>query len=96
MASASDRKNIGVLASQVGRAWGAEFIAGLSAAAEANNANLVHFIGGKIGPQITTDSKPSFGLNDLVKPDQFAGLDRIGDGIVVPFQTVAARAHVDH
>ena len=75
MKSASERTTIGVFASQVGRAWGAEFIAGITAAAEANNVNLVHFIGGKLKPQSTTDtSKPSFGLYDLAKPDQLNGL----------------------
>ena len=75
MRPASERKTIGVFASQVGRAWGAEFIAGITAAAEASNVNLVHFIGGKLSPQISTDNpKPSFGLYDLAKPDQFDGL----------------------
>ena len=72
---ASERKTIGVFASQVGRAWGAEFMAGITAAAEANNVNLVHFIGGRLTSQVSTD-KPnvSFGLYDLAKPDQFDGL----------------------
>src|SRR5574341_850551 len=75
MRPASERKTIGVFASQVGRAWGAEFIAGITAAAEANNVNLVHFIGGKLKPQSASEtSKPSFGLYDLASPDQFDGL----------------------
>ena len=73
--SASQRKTIGVFASQVGRAWGAEFAAGITAAAEVNNVNLVHFIGGRLSPQVSADKpKPSFGLYDLAKPDQFDGL----------------------
>ena len=32
--SSSERKTIGVFASQVGRAWGTEFLAGINAAAE--------------------------------------------------------------
>ncbi len=73
--SASERKTIGVFASQVGRAWGAEFMAGITAAAEANNVNLVHFIGGKLTPQVSPDRpSPSFGLYDLARPDQFDGL----------------------
>lgn len=69
------RKTIGVFASQVGRAWGAEFMAGITNAAEANNVNLVHFIGGKLFSLTTPgETKPSFGLYDLVKPDQFDGL----------------------
>jgi DNA-binding LacI/PurR family transcriptional regulator len=72
---ASERKTIGVFASQVGRAWGAEFISGITAAAEANNVNLVHFIGGRLTPQVSTEKPdPSFGLYDLAKPDQFDGL----------------------
>jgi DNA-binding LacI/PurR family transcriptional regulator/signal transduction histidine kinase len=71
----AERKTVGVYASQVGRAWGAEFIAGIAAAAEAQNVNLVHFIGGKLTAQISPDKpEPSFGLYDLAKPDQFDGL----------------------
>ena len=51
--SPSDRKTIAVFASQVGRAWGTEFLAGITEAAEANNVNVVHFIGGTLRP-ITT------------------------------------------
>jgi signal transduction histidine kinase/DNA-binding LacI/PurR family transcriptional regulator len=70
-----ERKTIGVFASQVGRAWGAEFLAGIANAAEANNINLVHFIGGKLAPLNSPgDDKPSFGLYDLAKPNQFDGL----------------------
>ena len=71
----SGRKTIGVFASQVGREWGAEFIAGINAAAEENNVNLVHFIGGRLTPLKDPDqARPSYGLYDLVKPDQFDGL----------------------
>jgi signal transduction histidine kinase/DNA-binding LacI/PurR family transcriptional regulator len=73
--SYSQRKTIGVFASQVGREWGAEFIAGITKAAEENNVNLVHFIGGKLTPlRESNQAKPSYGLYDLVKPDQFDGL----------------------
>ena len=71
----SERKTIGVFASQVGRAWGAEFMAGIINAAESHNVNLVHFIGGKLLPLTTPgEDKPSFGLYDLAGPDQFDGL----------------------
>jgi DNA-binding LacI/PurR family transcriptional regulator/signal transduction histidine kinase len=71
----SQRKTIGVFASQVGREWGAEFIAGITKAAEENNINLVHFIGGKLTPlRDSNQAKPSYGLYDLAKPDQFDGL----------------------
>src|ERR1041385_6894565 len=71
---ASERKTIGVFASQVGRAWGTEFITGVTDAAEANNVNVVHFIGGTLRPITTPENKISFGLYDLAKPDQFDGL----------------------
>ena len=71
----SKRKTIGVFASQVGRAWGAEFMAGIANAAEAHNVNLVYFIGGKlISFTAPGENKPSFGLYDLATPDQFDGL----------------------
>src|SRR5215216_1682317 len=70
----SERKTIGVFASQVGRAWGTEFIAGVTDAAEANNVNVVHFIGGTLRPITSPDQKISLGLYDLAKPDQFDGL----------------------
>src|SRR5512138_306611 len=71
----SERKTIAVFASQVGRAWGADFIAGVNDAAEENNVNLVHFIGGRLARISTTDqNRPSYGLYDLAKPDQFDGL----------------------
>ena len=65
----SERKTIGVFASQVGRAWGTEFLAGVNAAAEEHDVNLVHFIGGKltpISPMIKT--KLSFGFMILPSP----------------------------
>ncbi|RPJ20937.1 MAG: GAF domain-containing protein, partial [Chloroflexi bacterium] len=71
----SERKTIAVFASQVGRAWGAEFTAGVNDAATEYNVNLVHFIGGKLTLIPAPDqSKPSYGLYDLAKPDQFDGL----------------------
>ena len=69
----SHRKTIAVFASQVGRAWGSEFITGISDAAEANNVNVVHFIGGTLRPFVAPNNKISFGLYDLAKPDQFDG-----------------------
>ena len=69
------RKTIGVFASQVGRAWGAEFIAGITGAAEEKNVNLVHFIGGTLKLITEKDqTRRSFGLYDLARPDQFDGL----------------------
>ena len=72
---ASRRKTIGVFASQVGRSWGAEFIAGINDAAQEHSVNLVHFIGGKLIPIPTSDkNKSSYGLYDLAKPEQLDGL----------------------
>ena len=72
--SASERKTIGVFTSHVGRAWGSEFIAGITDAAETHNINLVHFIGGPLSPIPSQDDKTSLGLYDLAKPEQFDGL----------------------
>ena len=78
--SASERKTIGVFASQVGRAWGTEFIAGITNAAEEKDINLVHFIGGKITPLLPANqTKASYGLYDLAKPEQFDGLLLVSD-----------------
>jgi len=48
--TSSERKTVGVFASQVGRAWGTQFLAGVTDAAEELNVNLVHFIGGVLTP----------------------------------------------
>lgn len=70
-----ERKTIGVFASQVGRAWGMEFLAGVNAAAEEHDVNLVYFIGSKLTPIVTDDAtKLSFGLYDLAKPGHLDGL----------------------
>ena len=71
---AYERKTIGVFTSQVGRAWGSEFIAGITETAESNDVNVVHFIGGPLQPIPSSDNKISFGLYDLAKPGQFDGL----------------------
>jgi signal transduction histidine kinase/DNA-binding LacI/PurR family transcriptional regulator len=69
------RTTIAVFASQVGRAWGAEFLAGVIDAAEANEVNLLHFIGGSLAPANGTGSNaPSLGFYDLASPDQFEGI----------------------
>jgi DNA-binding LacI/PurR family transcriptional regulator len=73
--SITERKTVGVFAAQVGREWGAEFLAGINAAAEENNVNLVHFVGGRLTPLKDPDqAKPSYGLYDLAKPDLLDGL----------------------
>lgn len=70
--ASSPRKTIGVFASQVGRAWGAEFLAGIMDAAQEQDVNVVHFVGGALN--VHADHKPSFGFYDLAKPDQLDGL----------------------
>ena len=72
--ASSERKTIGVFASQVGRAWGTQFLTGVTDAAQELNVNLVHFIGGKLALIPGEDAKTSFGLYDLAKPEQFDGL----------------------
>ncbi|HXF84889.1 MAG TPA: substrate-binding domain-containing protein [Anaerolineales bacterium] len=73
--SSSQRRTIGVFASQVSRAWGVEFLAGIQDAAEAHNVNLVYFIGGPLKPiPFQNQRGVSFGLYDLLKPEQFDGL----------------------
>ena len=75
MTPASKRKTIAIFASQVGRAWGAEFIAGINDAAEEANVNVVHFIGGALKRSVDQkQNKSSFGLYDLTLPGQFDGL----------------------
>ena len=75
MTPAPKRKTIGIFASQVGRAWGAEFIAGINDAAEALDVNVVHFVGGVLKrSRDSTTNAGSFGLYDLAQPAQFDGL----------------------
>jgi len=76
--SSAHRKTIGVFASQVGRAWGAEFLAGITDAAKEHDVNLVHFVGGPL--KYHADPKPSYGFYDLAKPDQLDGLLFAGYG----------------
>lgn len=70
----SERITIGVFASQVGRAWGTQFLAGVADAARELNVNLVHFIGGRLVPIAREGAKASFGLYDLARTEQFHGL----------------------
>ncbi len=75
MTPASKRKTIAIFASQVGRAWGAEFIAGINDAALEANVNVVHFIGGPLKRSVDQkQNRSSFGLYDLTMPGEFDGL----------------------
>jgi len=75
-----DRKTIGVFISRVGRVWGLEFMAGVTAAAEASDVNLVCFVGGKPTAIITPGYlQSSYGLYDLALTEQLAGIIICGD-----------------
>ncbi|MEJ5223429.1 MAG: substrate-binding domain-containing protein [Anaerolineales bacterium] len=72
---ATSRKTIGLFTSRIGRAWGLEFMTGITDAAEAYDVNLVCFVGGKPNALFTPgELKPSYGLYDLARPDQLDGL----------------------
>ncbi|MFN8425385.1 MAG: substrate-binding domain-containing protein [Anaerolineales bacterium] len=75
MTPSSKRKTIAIFASQVGRAWGAEFIAGINDAAEEAKVNVVHFIGGALKRSASEkQNQDPFGLYGLAQPEQFDGL----------------------
>lgn len=75
-----ERKTIGVFVSRVGRSWGLEFMAGINDAAEAHDVNLIIFVGGKPTPIITPGHiQASYGLYDLARTEQIAGIILSGD-----------------
>jgi DNA-binding LacI/PurR family transcriptional regulator/signal transduction histidine kinase len=75
-----ERKTIGVFISRVGRVWGLEFMAGVTDAAEAHGLNLIVFVGGKPTPIITPGHlQASYGLYDLARTEQIAGIILAGD-----------------
>lgn len=58
---------IGLLASRIGRAWGAEFLNGVSDAADQYGINLLCFVGGKPTPTIKPGQiTPSYEFYDMV------------------------------
>ncbi len=72
---ARERKTIGAFVSRVGRAWGLEFLAGITAAAEAHDLNLICFAGGKPTAIFTPGHmQASYGLYDLARTEQLAGI----------------------
>lgn len=72
---AKERKTIGAFVSRVGRVWGLEFLAGITAAAEEHNLNLICFVGGKPTAIITPGYlQASYGLYDLARTEQLAGI----------------------
>src|SRR5689334_696390 len=69
------RKTIAVLGAQLSRVWGSEFMSGVIRAAEAQDVNLVCFIGGRLGPIKNAGPQgASYGFYDLVRPEQFDGI----------------------
>jgi signal transduction histidine kinase/DNA-binding LacI/PurR family transcriptional regulator len=70
----STRKTVAVLGAQLNRIWGGDFMAGVLEAAERNDVNLVCFAGGKPASLVSEKKNGSYGLYDLVKPEQFDGI----------------------
>jgi sigma-B regulation protein RsbU (phosphoserine phosphatase) len=73
----STRKTVAVLGAQLNRVWGGDFMAGVMDVAEKNDINLVCFAGGKPAALASPDShekENSYGLYDLVRPEQFDGI----------------------
>ncbi|MBN1453211.1 MAG: substrate-binding domain-containing protein [Anaerolineales bacterium] len=72
---ASKRKTVGVFLAEISRVWGTEFMAGIEQAAQEHDVNLVCFVGGKPSSLMAPGQlQNSYGLYDLVKPNQFDGL----------------------
>src|SRR5688572_3413056 len=69
------RKTIAVLGAQLSRVWGSEFMAGVMEGAQAQDVNVVCFVGGKLNPsKAYGQERASHGLYDLVAPAQFDGI----------------------
>ncbi|MCS6995235.1 MAG: substrate-binding domain-containing protein [Anaerolineales bacterium] len=69
------RKTVGVFVSQVGRVWGADYMAAITDTARARDVNLICFVGGR-PTAVTTPGhlSPSYGLYDLAKTADLDGL----------------------
>ncbi len=73
--SPKQRKTIGVFVSHLGRVWVPEFIQGITAAAEAQDLNMICFVGGKpVAFQNPGHAQPSYGLYDVARTEQLAGI----------------------
>src|SRR5688572_7932571 len=70
----STRKTVAVLGAQLNRVWGGDFMAGVLDAAQRNDVNLVCFAGGKPLALASQGKDISYGLYDLVTPEQFDGI----------------------
>jgi len=67
------RKTIAVLGAQLSRVWGSEFMAGVLDSARAVEFNVVSFVGGKPSAIQSQDGR-SYGLYDLINPEQIDGI----------------------
>ncbi len=66
----ADRPTIGLLVARIGRVWAREFMDGLVDAAEAQDINLVCYVGGQPGLQ----EGAGYGIYDLIDPQHLDGL----------------------
>ena len=69
------RKTIAVLGAQLSRLADSEFMTGVLESAKAHDTNVIYFVGGK--PAALTAhgmDRQSYGLYDLIKPEQFDGV----------------------
>ncbi len=75
-----ERKTIGVFTSRLGRMGGLEFIVGITDAAEAQDLNVICFVGGTPSAITTPGNlQPSYGLYDIARTKQLAGIIVSGD-----------------
>lgn len=88
----ANRKTVGVLLAQISRVWGVEFMAGVNDQANANNVNLICFVGGNPTAILTPDhASPSYGFYDLIKPAKLDGLIFAADiGYGLKYQEISA------
>ncbi|MBI2333139.1 MAG: substrate-binding domain-containing protein [Chloroflexi bacterium] len=66
-------RTIAVLGAQLSRVWGSEFMAGVLDSARAVDVNVISFVGGKPSAISTPDGR-SYGLYDLINPEQIDGI----------------------
>ncbi|MBI3169436.1 MAG: substrate-binding domain-containing protein, partial [Chloroflexi bacterium] len=66
-------RTIAVLGAQLSRVWGSEFMAGVLDSARAVDVNVICFVGGKPSAISTPDGR-SYGLYDLINPEQIDGI----------------------
>jgi len=70
-----DRRTIAVLGAHLTRLWDAEFMTGVLESARAHDMNVIYFVGGKpLAIAAAGSEGRSYGLYDLIRPDQFDGV----------------------